>query len=54
MTVELEVLEFVDSTHLERLHIALVRAAERDGVLDISYRGAGTTEPVGVHVVHPG
>lgn len=45
MTRTLEGLKRVDSAQLERLHDALARAADRDGVLDIAYRTIDT--PVG-------
>lgn len=45
MTRTLEELKHVDSAQLERLHDALARAADRDGVLDLAYRTVDT--PVG-------
>lgn len=46
MTVTLDALEQVDPAHLDRLHDALWRAADRDSVLDIAYRTVDT--PVGI------
>lgn len=46
MTKTLDALHTVDAAHLDRLHEALVRAADHDGVLDITYRTLDT--PVGV------
>lgn len=46
MTVTLDALHGVDHAHLERLHDALARAAELNGMLDITYRTVDT--PVGV------
>ncbi len=45
MTATIEALEHVDPVHLERLHEALTRAADREGMLDIAYRTVDT--PVG-------
>lgn len=45
MTRTVEELKRVDSAQLERLHDALARAADRDGVLDLAYRTVDT--PVG-------
>lgn len=46
MTTTLDTLERVDPAHLEKLHEVLVRSANREGVLDISYRTLST--PVGI------
>ncbi len=45
MTTRIEALERVDPAQLARLHTALERAADRDGVLDVAYRTIDT--PVG-------
>lgn len=45
MTTWIEALERVDPAQLARLHTALERAADRDGVLDVAYRTIDT--PVG-------
>lgn len=45
MTTMIEALDLVDPEQLSRLHTALERAANRDGVLDVAYRTIDT--PVG-------
>lgn len=46
MTDGLETLTYVDPAHLERLHAGLASTAEREGVLDITFRTLDT--PVGL------